>query len=327
MNLSVRSNADPETILRRFYATPIIQIDDQIYNASHFLGGYFDINQRPTAHSNWLNSRFEKVFNPVIGRALIQRPTLAKTRLTVPEHADYNINPYDFLLCFSDDNIELLTDILSDVSSFIVEENPSAKKLGQALDNSTGITILYHSIWSVSLPTAHLLPPPTIENQHETILLNDAAYANHVKFLVPGPSFKSSLVPPPPNIDSAFYLVGKDPYDKDDPVFKYEIFDKSLHLYPDVLWFQPYVKNPSAINYALTLGLLIENGDIDGVSIPLPNIRMSLTENNSLYIQGSLPLNAISRYIPQVVDNHRLRIPQRTIHSSEDQHTLNLTTS
>lgn len=89
-----------------------------------------------------------------------------------------------------------------------------------------------------------------------------------------------------PEIDSIFYLVGKKPYDSADPPFPYDLFDKTRHVYPDVLWFQPYSKNPSALNYALTLGLLIETGDIDALTIPTPNIGLSLTENNSMFFQG-----------------------------------------
>ncbi|KAK9871889.1 hypothetical protein WA026_015138 [Henosepilachna vigintioctopunctata] len=111
----------------------------------NFLGGYFDANQRPHSHSNWLNSRFEKIFNPVIGRALLQRPTLAKVRLT-PNEYDFteNVDPYEFLLCYSEDNLEKILELLTDVSSFFKEEAHAIKKLGQVLENSSRIVILYH---------------------------------------------------------------------------------------------------------------------------------------------------------------------------------------
>ncbi|KAG8227153.1 hypothetical protein J437_LFUL001697 [Ladona fulva] len=103
---SVRTNSEPETILRTFYAAPILTVNEVVYTPSHFLGAYFDINQRPTNHPNWLNSRFENVFNPVIGRALIQRPTLAKARMIPSAYdAPEDIDPYEFLLAFSEDNI------------------------------------------------------------------------------------------------------------------------------------------------------------------------------------------------------------------------------
>lgn len=67
---SVRTNSDPETMLRTFYSTTVTRVNNINYTPANYIGGYFDRNQRPTSHSNWLNARFEKVFNPVIGRAL-----------------------------------------------------------------------------------------------------------------------------------------------------------------------------------------------------------------------------------------------------------------
>lgn len=144
---SVRTNSDPETTFRTFYATTILTIQDRNYTPANFLGAYFDRNQRPTNHSNLINSRFENVFNPVIGRALLQRPTLAKIRVTAYETADQeNVDPYEFLLCYSDDNIEKALEMLTDVSSFLNSEASTSKKLGQILGNSGGISIMYHSI-------------------------------------------------------------------------------------------------------------------------------------------------------------------------------------
>lgn len=109
---STRSNADPETVLHQFYSTQIATVNNLPLYPSHFLGGYFDRLQRPTFHSNWLNSRFENIFNPVIGKALAQRPTLAKTKLEPPVFQDpAQINPYDLLLCYSEDNLDKLLEI------------------------------------------------------------------------------------------------------------------------------------------------------------------------------------------------------------------------
>lgn len=119
--------------------------------------------------------------------------------------------------------------------------------------------------------------------------MTDTAFANYVKLLVPGPSYKSKMVAPPDNIDANFVLVSKEPFNPDTYTIQFELVNKLKHIYPDVLWFQPYSKNPSALNYALTLGLLIEYDDLDGVVIPIPNIQMSLTGNNSMYLQRTIP--------------------------------------
>lgn len=101
--------------------------------------------------------------------------------------------------------------------------------------------------------------------------MSDTDYATYIKFLVLGPLYKSKLPGPSSSITPELYLVLKDVYDPTNPPFKYELFNQYRHVYPDVFWFQPYSKNPGAINYALTLGLLIESGDLDGVTISTPS--------------------------------------------------------
>lgn len=317
---SSRTNAEPETILRTFYATTILEVGNTHFTPANFIGGYFDRLQRPTAHANWLNSRFEKIFNPVISRALIQRPTLAKTRLQSQHYNNAeSVNPYEFLLCYSETNIEKILEIINDVSSFLKSESKATKVLSQTLENSTGINIMYHSIWTVTLPTFHTLPPPTVTAVQDSDEINDVAYARYIKFLQPAPEFKSKLPPPTADIEPALYLVGKEPYNPQQAPFSYEEFDKQRHVYPDVLWFQPYSKNPSAINFSLTLGLFIESADIDSVSIPIPNIWMSLTENNSMYLQGTLPIEHVLKFSPNSELNNRFRLCSRELNADKDQ--------
>lgn len=98
------------------------------------------------------------------------------------------------------------------------------------------------------MPTHHHLEPPTVTSNLDTEEMTDITYAKFIKYLCPGPIFKRKLTPPPPDIDTNFYLVGKDPYNPADPPFKYDEFNRHKHLNPDVLWFQPYSKNPSALN-------------------------------------------------------------------------------
>jgi hypothetical protein len=71
-------------------------------------------------------------------------------------------------------------------------------------------------------------------------------------FLQLAPEFKSKLPPPVQDIEASLYLAGKEPCNPAQFPFSYEEFDKQRHVYPDVLWFQPYSKNPSAINFSLS---------------------------------------------------------------------------
>ncbi|KAF0690353.1 Uncharacterized protein FWK35_00035662, partial [Aphis craccivora] len=151
------------------------------------------------------------------------------------------------------------------------------------------------------------------------IIQNNDTY-NNCKIFISMTTQHIYIIPPPSkDIEASLYLVGKDPYNSADPPFEHEIFDKHRHVYPDVLWFQPYAKNPSAINFSLTLGLLIESGDIDAVVIPIPNIWISLTENNSMYLQGSIPIEYINKFSPSHEENNRLRLCTRVLNADEDQ--------
>lgn len=315
---SLRTNADPEETLRRFYTTVITTVDGIEYTAAHFLGGYYLSDNRVNCHPNWINVRFEKIFNPVIGRALIQRPTLAKTRLSTPTWLlQADVDPYELLTCYSEENVEILLDILTDVSSFISTELPSSKKLGQLIGEPYGVNILYHSIWSNTLPTWHQIPPAPMSTPQDTRIISDKAFSSHLRLYKSAPHFKSTLTPGPTDIDLSLYLVGNLPYSTDNPVWTYEVFDKQTHVTPDVFWFQPYIKNPSAINYSVTLGLLIENGSIDGVTVSIPNIRMSLTENNSMFLQRSVPLNHLIRYTLDGAVTANVYQIERKIHETE----------
>lgn len=126
---------------------------------------------------------------------------------------------------------------------------------------------MYHLLWSTKLPTWHNLPPRIVTSLNDTAEINDIDYARLIKYQTPGPSFKSILDPLVDGINANLYVVSAEPYANLDPPFKYELFDRQRHVYLDVLWFQPYHKDPSSINIALTLGLLIESGDIDAIRV------------------------------------------------------------
>lgn len=178
---------------------------------------------------------------------------------------------------------------------------------------------MYHSIWSATLPTHHLLPAVNASSPQETEDLNDASYAKYIRYLSPATVFRSKLPPPIADINTQLYLVSKDPYDSSNPSFSYESFDKSKHVLPDALWFQPYSKNPSDINYSITLGLIIEVGDIDAISVPIPKIRLSLTENNSMYLQSTIPLENVSKFNPTNDETNKFRLITRALNADNTQ--------
>lgn len=90
----------------------------------------------------------------------------------------------------------------SDISSFLKSKLKATKVLSQTLENSSGINIMYHSIWSATLPTHHLLPEVNASSPQETEDLNDASYAKYIRYLSPATVFRSKLPPPIADINT-----------------------------------------------------------------------------------------------------------------------------
>lgn len=79
----------------------------------------------------------------MIGRALIQRPTLTKTN-NFPDANE--VGTYKILLGFIKDNIEVMVNVISDVSSSIKDKLKSSRKLGQLSRKPPGVNNMYHLI-------------------------------------------------------------------------------------------------------------------------------------------------------------------------------------
>jgi len=76
-------------------------------------------------------------------------------------------------------------------------------------------------------------------------------------------------------------------------------FDEHLNVTGPILTFQPYDRSISSLAYTLSLRFTIENGDLDGITIKMPNNLSSLPANYSQFLQGALPIALIRDYIPQ----------------------------
>lgn len=93
-------------------------------------------------------------------------------------------------------------------------------------------------------------------------------------------------------------------------------FDPRFNVYPPAMYFQPYDRSRSTLNYTVTLGIKIETGELDGVSIPVPNVRDSLYDNNSRYRSGAIPVSQI--YDCTFSRAHPLILSERILHYEAD---------
>jgi len=248
------------------------------------------------------HTRIERTFNPVVARNLVQRPTLARISTNIPNFLDNaNVNPYDLMFCYTNSNEVRLLNVLNAISDFVVKCEPSAPYLGAVLQNTTGIVIMSHYITLPTLPTAHGLPTPpnAQENIPEMTVLD---YAEAIHFLAPLPRGNAQVAVPNP-LPLPEYLVNirRRDFELVNRPVQFIEFDEHMHT-AGPMSFQLYDRQISSLSYTLTLGLSIENGDLVGIGIYLPNPESALVAQHGQFLQGAVPVELIRDYVPTNAD-------------------------
>lgn len=151
---SLRKNQTPNEVLLGFYSTNVCQIAEVNNTVSEFLGGWHRLENSNRIHPNWINMAIEELFNPVVGRALTNRPSLAKIRVQpVNLGAIENCNPYSALFNMNADNLAALSAMVDNISKFTENAKLGSKTLLQISGDASGITCLSHSLEPPTLPT------------------------------------------------------------------------------------------------------------------------------------------------------------------------------
>lgn len=254
------------------------------------LGGWYRLENTNHIHTNWINMAVEELFNPVVGRALTNRPSLAKIRV---QPANLGLaaacNPYSTLFNMSGDNLPALSAMMDILSRFNENAKLGSKTLQQLSGDASGITCLSHSLEPPTLPTRHKLPVASShDNLHQR---TDEQYARDVSFMRPKTLANEALpVPTAAQCVPTHALVQATPCTPENNPIATATFDPHFNVYPPAMYFQPYDRSSSTLNYTVTLGIKIETGELDGVSIP---VRDSLYDNNSRYRSGAIPVSQI----------------------------------
>lgn len=311
---SLRTNQTPDEILRAFYSTLIATVNNINYHVTNLTGGWYRVIDNDHAHSNWINQAIEEIFNPVVGRALTNRPSLARIRINAPVIAQVEqVNPYAVLMGYSDANAPALSAMLSNISNYIKTANLGNKTLLQISGESSGITILSHSIEPPTLPTWHRLANAAADPTPRT----DEQYAADIHFMRPKVIGNQNLpVPTAAQCLPVLALAQNSNCTADNEPCPADEFDPRYNVYPPVCFFQPFDRSPSVLNYTVILGLKIESAEIDAVAIPTINVRDSTIDNNSRYRQGSLPIG--DTYMATFNEAHPLILTERVLHNDAE---------
>jgi hypothetical protein len=291
-----RSNLDPADVLLKLYKTELITVNTTPYRIGNLFGTHYNNQVHNFTHSNWLNLILESVFNPIVGRALTQKPTFSRIPIhsyTVPDPDD--VNPYIYALSATDDNLDVVSDFIRSASRFTKAETSNSIVLGQLLQSITGITILTHSVEPPTLPTwTHLEISADAIPTHEATHIN---FASHTRFLSRPTALTGTITYPPDLGTTPQTLLLMTDVDADPNNYPVEFltFDGKIHISPQVLYFQPYDVSPSALAHTITLGLKIESSEIDGITVPTEHPTQSLSDNNSMLLQSAIRLDKIAR--------------------------------
>lgn len=306
---TIRSNIDPSDALLRYYQTTICTYGQNTYRIGNLFGTHYNNGATDVIHTNWINSILESIFNPVVGRALTQRPTFSRIPILPYTQANVNdFNPYIYGLSAIDDNLDKMSDFTRSLASFITIEDPKTIALGTLLQNIQGITILNHSIEPVTLPTWTNKTVTSTTTTAPTTTASATQFAQVHHFLVTPETFTGTNLYPNDDttINTHLYLVRNQAYASNTTRLKYIEFDGKIHVSPYVLYFQPYDVSPSSLGFTVALGIKIEHAEIDGFTVPTENPLSSLEENNSQYMQSAIRLDRI-RSVLFTDGNIRLR--------------------
>lgn len=243
---SNRTNYEPDIIMAKIYNTVLTRIGTTSYTISNLFEGPYSFENNTYQHRNWFCSALESFINPVVTRALVQRPTFAKIK-TVPQTADTpaEVDGYHYLLGNPFENDSSIIYFLTDLKRFYRDTSPSLSLLGISFSKSSGLNIMTHSIETICLPTFHKFDVIKIDDTEKTPpainILSDKDYAAKAKFMESGPTFTKTFLYPEDEstIDIDLYRVENATFDPNENPITYELFSARTHVGPNVLWFQP----------------------------------------------------------------------------------------
>lgn len=245
---SLRTNLTPDEVLLAFYATNVRQVGEVNYTVSEFLGGWYRLENANRINCNWINMAVEELFNPVVGRALTNRSSLANIRVAAANLGPVlNCNPYSAIFNMTGDNLAHLSAMMDNISKFMETAKLGSKALLHISGDVSGISCLSHSLEPPTLPTWHKMPTAT-----------------H---------------PRPALVQNVECTAATNPFQ----------VTNFMHTLTSNLYFQPYDRSSSTLNYSATLGTKIESGQLDEVSLPTSSVKDPLFDNRSRFRSGAIP--------------------------------------
>ncbi len=328
---TMSARTSPSDVRNAFFFETVLSIVNppSAYRIGNLLGTNFDNATNILEFANWMNETIMALFNPVVMRNLQNRPFISPVEFRTPSSPDFNsVNPYEYLLMADRENIGSTIDFASSMSKFFSTHDPTSVPFSQLINKMSGNAILCHAVSILPMPTWSSGKVASTASTLPALKSSKKDFAAHyAKYLLPRASISSvsPMDPSAPATSTGSSASFRNYYFADeskmtdaqlnatdtDTIILFDIRD---HVTPPVRFFDPTGTDVSKLIYPIICGLKIEFFELDGFTVPLPNMSIDLSTDNSWFLQSCIPLSSILQ-----ADDPLIAIRDRTRHSAINQ--------
>jgi hypothetical protein len=282
---------------RNWLAEELVSFDNTSFRVANFIGGLYQRTDNNAVHTytyrNWFARSLSRLADSATHRTHLRRPDILDFDYPVPSYTSDSYNPYIHLLMLESKHRVTTLNFLSSLSNFCRTSLHATKSIG-SLVTSRSSQITRHVIKGPTAPTWHTQPIVDFDLSGRARSGNFNHFCEVAEFGRPRPDNTGKITVPFPEdvktIRPELYLV--QPEDKRSG-FEPVTADEELHTEGMNLLFDAYDDEPSAHYSTVISGKIIQNSNVDGQVLPLPNPSDPLPKTNSRYLSGSINLRHI----------------------------------
>lgn len=339
LQASLPANASPSLVLRRFYQLTVANVTfdngaTQIPVTPSMYFGLYHPAAAPNAnrtYRNWLNIMVNRIITSQAIRPVFTAPTIGPLPVAPVAFANNAaFNAYTYLAGISQENIAPMTQAVRSIGNFITKVFPTSKPL-RAYTQAGSESITRHLIFDYPVPTwttdGTQIPDAAFPNDNLPQSASHNVFATLIAFAT-APANPATAPDGASNFFNAAQLVAADPPVNENFARRAHIInnaappagtvdpinwianysDANPHLrdlsQPACLIFDPFVSSTAHLAVVMTSGIIIEEGSLSSVSVPLQRPESLLFSTNAHHINGAIPFSAVNNAILGPTDFH-----------------------
>ncbi|AAA61830.1 ORF; putative [Atkinsonella hypoxylon virus] len=300
------SQSRESTAYEKWLDSIVIHYSRAVIRVGNLVGGLYQSSHGSTTthftYRNWFARSLSRLADSATHRTHLRRPMISEFDYNIPSVNNNTYNPYVHLLMLEPNNRNITLDFIRSLSSFCSTELKATRTLRDHISRRSA-AISRCVIKGPEAPTWHSSPLDDLKEKSKQG--NFSQFCEVAKFGLPrkenSESYTFKFPKDASTIDTAFYLIQENGRSS---VLDPTTADEELHTEGMNLLFDPYDDESSA-HYATVLsGKLIQNSNIDGETLLLPDPTTGLARTNSRYLQGSV---LIRNVLPEF-DQHEIRL-------------------